>query len=268
MKKHISLISACMLAVATFTACDKSSEDTTSITYYPVIELNGETINRVALGTQFTEPGYKAMEGSNDITGKVTTSVTNVATGEELPAVPTDAVGMYRITYSAVNVDGFASSTSRDVIVYNPHVTVTMAGSYDTDMNATVYVPNGKTFADAAAGYGFTDQCSGITFTELAPGFYYCNDLFAGWYSQVRGYAAQNGTRYDMTGYISLNDDNTITLISSYVAGWGDSLDSLTDGVYDPANATISYKLSYAGGQIKMDVVLKMAQDGDPEIGE
>lgn len=71
-----------------------------------------------------------------------------------------------------------------------------------------------------------------------------------------------------MTGYIALNDDNTLTLISSYVAGWGDSLDSLTDAAYDPANATISYKLSYAGGQIKMDVVLNMAQEGDPEVGE
>lgn len=268
MKKYISLISACMLAVATFAACDKSSEGTTMTTYYPVIELNGETINRVALGTQFTEPGYKATEGSDDITGKVTTSVTNVATGQVLPSVPTDAVGMYRITYSAVNVDGFASSTSRDVIVYNPHVTVMMAGSYDADMEASVYASNGKTFAEMAANYGFVTQVTGITFTEIAPGFYYCNDLFAGWYSQIRGRGASVGTKQDMTGYIAVNDDNTLTLISSYVAQWGDSLDSLTDGVFDPDNSTISYKLSYAGGQIRMNIVLKMAQDGDPEIGE
>lgn len=266
MRKYLSFISACLLAATALTSCEKDTEDTTSTTYYPVIELNGETIMRVALGSDFTEPGYSATEGDTDITAKVTTSVTNVATGETLSSVPTDAVGMYRITYKAVNVDGFSKTTSRDVIVYNPAVHVMMAGSYDTDMTATLYGTAGKTFADYAASYGFTDQCTGITFTELAPGFYYCNDLFAGWYSQVRGYAATNGTRYDMTGYISVNDDNSLTLLSSYVAGWGDSLDWLT-GSFDPATSTISYDLSYAG-QISMSIVLNMVQDGDPEIGE
>jgi hypothetical protein len=43
--------------------------------------------------------------------------------------------------------------------------------------------------------------------------------------------------------------------MSSYIAGWGDSLDYLNDGVYDPETGTISYSVSYAG-QIFMDIVL------------
>ena len=58
-----------------------------------------------------------------------------------------------------------------------------------------------------------------------------------------------------MTGYVSLNPDNSISLLSSYIKGWGDGLDYIKDGKYDPETGTISYSLSYAG-QIFMDIVL------------
>ena len=91
----------------------------------------------------------------------------------------------------------------------------------------------------------------GIKFTEYVPGIFYCNDLFGGWYEQIRGY----GNSYAMTGYVCLNPDNTITLLSSYVKGWGDGLDYIDNGVYDPETGQISYNLSYAGS-ILIDVVL------------
>ena len=58
-----------------------------------------------------------------------------------------------------------------------------------------------------------------------------------------------------MTGYVSLNPDNTLTLQSSYIQSWGDGLDYIKDTAYDPATGKISYSLSYAG-QIFMDIVL------------
>jgi hypothetical protein len=58
-----------------------------------------------------------------------------------------------------------------------------------------------------------------------------------------------------MTGYVSLNPDNTLTLQSSLIAGWGDGLDYIKDSQCDPAAGTIKYSLSYAG-QIFMDIVL------------
>ena len=130
-------------------------------------------------------------------------------------------------------------------------MTASIAGTYSTDMAATKYGTAGKTFADYAPAYGNTTQCVGITFTEVAPGIYYVNDLLGGWYNQIRAY----GTRYCMTGYVSLNPDNTLTLQSSLIAGWGDGLDYIKDSQCDPAAGTIKYSLSYAG-QIFMDIVL------------
>lgn len=41
--------------------------------------------------------------------------------------------------------------------------------------------------------------------------------------------------------------DNTLKLINSSVAGWGDSLTGLQDGVYDPVTGSLSWCADYAG---------------------
>ena len=111
-----------------------------------------------------------------------------------------------------------------------------------------------RTYADRAAYYGNTTQCTGITFTQLLPGMFYVNDIFGGWYEQIRGY----GVRYAMTAYVSVDNDGNIELLDSYIAGWGDGIDYLDDGVYE--DGTISYSLCYAG-QIYMDMVLNRVGD-------
>ena len=62
-----------------------------------------------------------------------------------------------------------------------------------------------------------------------------------------------------MTGYVSLDNDGNISLISSNIRAWGDGLDYIENGVYDAETGTISYNLSYAG-QIFMDIVLHKVQ--------
>ena len=235
-----------MLCTVVFglTSCSKDDQHTdTRVTYYVNMHLQGEEMTLVPLGTAYTDAGCKADLNGEDYTSKV------IADGVEL--VDVNKVGFYDITYSAVNPDGYAASVSRTVVVYDPTVTASIEGTYSPDMKATKYGKAGKTFADYAASYGNTSQCVGITFTEVAPGIYYVNDLFAGWYHQIRGYAA----KYCMTGYVSLNPDNTLTLQSSFVSGWGDSLDYLKNSTCDPDAGTIQYSLSYAG-QIFMDIVL------------
>ena len=76
------------------------------------------------------------------------------------------------------------------------------------------------------------------------------------WYNQIRAYAA----KYCMTGYVNLDAENNIHLISSYISGWGDSLDYLKDGKYDPETGQITYSLSYAN-QIFMDIVLNKEKE-------
>ena len=105
------------------------------------------------------------------------------------------------------------------------------------------------------ADKGYTGNEAKIKVSMIVPGIYNVSDFFGGWYSYVRGYAESYKDRYDMKGIFLLNSDNTISLVSSVVAGWGDSLDYLEDGSFDPATATIYWEFCYAGqifGQVNM----------------
>jgi hypothetical protein len=232
------------MSVLGLTSCSDDYEKTDSrLTYYVNLELQGDAMMLVPIGTSFTDPGVKATLAGADCQNRVLTLGAD--------EVDVNTVGFYDIEYSAVNDDGFSASVSRTVVVYDPSVTASIAGTYSTDMAASLYSKNKLTFADRAANYGNTSACVGIKFTEYVPGIFYCNDLLGGWYEQIRGY----GGNYAMTGYVSLNPDNTISLLSSYIKGWGDGLDFIKDGVYDPETGKISYSLSYAGS-IVMDIVL------------
>ena len=250
MRNIFKTLATGLVVMAAMTSCTNDPDGLTQITYYPVFTLEGGDVYTIGVGETYSEPGFTAIEGTEDVTNKVSVSIADID-GNPVSAISTAEPTLYTVTYSAVNADGFSASTQRTVFVYDPTVTTSIAGTYSTDMEATIYKNNGKTFADRAAYYGNTDQCTGIEFTELAPGIYYVNDIFGGWYEQIRGY----GKSYAMTGYLCLNGDNTISLMSSYISGWGDSLDYIEDGKYDPATGQISYSLSYAG-QIFMDIVL------------
>ena len=119
----------------------------------------------------------------------------------------------------------------------------------------------GNAFSAWAPNYGFTTQCTGIKYTKLAPGFYSCTDLLAGWYDQVRGFRATYSSSLGcMTGYVSLDNNGVISLISSHINAWGDELDYLENGLYDPETGTISYTTSYAGSLL-FEIVLNKANN-------
>lgn len=243
MKKYALYSLMLVMTALGFTACNDGEDQLTdtTITNYVVLELQGDDFTLVPLGSTYVDAGCKAELGGEDFTSKL------VKTGE----VDTNTVGFYDITYSGTNPEGYAVSVSRTVAVYDPAVTVSIAGTYSVDMDASTYGKSKELFSARAANYGNTSQSTGITFEEVAPGIYKVNDLLGGWYDQIRAY----GSRYAMTGYVSLNPDNTLTLQSSLIAGWGDGLDYIKDTKVDPEAGTISYSLSYAG-QIFMDIVL------------
>ena len=245
MKKVLYFGFALCAMVLGFTSCndDHDALSDTTLTNYVDLQLQGDEFTLVPLGTSYTDAGCKAELSGEDYSSHLVT--------DGLKEVNVNQVGFYEITYSAVNPDGYPASVSRTVCVYDPSVTTSIEGSYQPDMVATKYGTKGKTFADYAASYGNTSQCTGITFTEAAPGIYYVNDIFAGWYNQIRAYAA----KYCMTGYMNLDAENNLYLLSSYVSGWGDGLDYVKNGKYDPETGQITYSLSYAG-QIFMDIVL------------
>jgi len=219
MKKRLYIaISALMLL--SLSACHKvTTEGMTRTTYYPVIKLEGDEFMIVDKGSTFKEPGYSATLNDKDITSEVIVD----------SDVNTSVSGVYSISYSAVNEDGFVASSHRTVAVIDSKDPV--EGVYVTNP-ASQRVDTKKNFG----GYL-------VVILGLGDGKYAIDDCLAGWYCYGKGY----GTAYQMNGVLSVASDGTVSLIESYIAGWGDSLDSLEDGKFDSATGTLSYTCVYVG---------------------
>lgn len=201
---------------------DEESEGLSRITYYPTIELEGGSTIFVTKGTAWKDPGYTSVMGSEDVTDKVTvTSNVDMNTG-----------GVYTVTYNTVkNDDGFGSSATRTVYVWDP------ANGIDGYYTCT---------ADGYRLYNGNQVGFNIDLTILlirtSGDNIYVDDLFGGWYCQRAGY----GDNYKMGGVIKLADDGTLSLVSSRVPGWGDSLDGLS-GNYDAEASTFHVISVYNG---------------------
>lgn len=223
MKKNLLYSMILMLAVIFTTSCEKdSTEGLTFITYYPTLTLEGESIVTSPKGSPYQDPGYSATLQGEDVTDQVEVT-SNVNTNES---------GLYSVTYSITNADGFAKTASRQVLVVDPNdpienLYVTTADSYRmSGATKTVY---GKSFYLYVLANG--------------DGTYTINDMLGGYYDQRAGY----GSAYAMVGTFTVAEDGTIEALSGDVAGWGDSMDYLEDGKYDAATGTISWKVGYAG---------------------
>ena len=215
----------------TFNSCEKESLGHTNITYYANIELFGDESVIVNKGEHFEDPGFKATMNGVDVSGRVTVT----------SDVDTSKSGVYTVVYSMTNDDGFESSVSRTVVVLD--LTDPIEGIWAVTPTSFRIYDGG-----APVAYGGAYQ---FLIIGQGGGVYFVEDLMAGWYAQRVGY----GSNYAMQGKVAIAEDGTITLQSSAVPGWGDEADDLTDGKYDAATSTITYKLFYAE-VIEFDVTL------------
>jgi len=231
MKKIIYSLFIC--AAFVFAGCDDDTQDRSIITYFIDLQLEGEAVMFWPQGTAFEEPGYVAISGGEDVSSEV------IVTGTVNANVP----GMYTITYTAVNEDGFAKELKRNVGVYN---------TTPSDMESGYYTVSRESYRDynGIVSYGNDYQ---IFIIQTEPGIFYVSDFLGGWYEQRAGY----GPAYAMVGHFKLNADNTIEAIDSYVAGWNDSMESLTNGVYNPAGKEIRYVLTYTANPLIFHVNMK-----------
>ena len=213
MKKNVLYTMLFAVVALLVTSCgDKESEGKSRFTYYPTIELEGDTYLVWDKGTPFVDPGYVSTMNGEDVTAEVIISGT--------PDV--NKSGIYTMTYTTKkNDDGFDASASRTVVVLDPNSAV--EGFYLTQPDSY------RTYNGNEVAFGNAFE---ILIIDNGDGTLYVDDLFGGWYCQRAGY----GTKYAMGGTISLAADGTVGLISSLVPGWGDSLDDLTgsyaDGVF------------------------------------
>lgn len=222
------------LSMTTLTSCNDDNDQLTDsrLTYYPVLEIQGDDFVQVPIGTSYTEQGCKATLNGEDYSANVKTE----------GSVDSNSPGLYSITYSATNADGFTVSATRTVAVCDPTITTDISGTYTTQDGS--YRNYSGTITNYA-GYS-------VKITKAAPGIFYVSDFLGGWYDQRAGY----GSAYAMTGYFQLLADNSLVQLSSYVAGWGDTADYCEGATYDPATGTISYVVGYAGS-MEFNVILK-----------
>lgn len=222
MKKIINIVGfACLLL---FISCEKETEGISFETNYANFELTGANPYNLPLGTAYTEPGVKAE-----------------AAGEELPVTASNNIdhtklGIYVVNYSATNVDGYKANTTRTVAVFDPSAPTTdLSANYISDMYRTNANGSGRRDFPGLA----------VTVSKVGPGIFYVTDLLGGYYAQGIGY----GGAYAMTGYLALNADNSLKLLSSHVNAWGDGLEKLENGKHDPATGLITWTSYYAAGR-------------------
>ncbi len=221
MKKSLICLLAGAVALVGLTGCEKDSEGLTKVTTYAKIELTGGPVITVQKGTTFTDPGFVAMQGTEDVSANVKVS----------GSVNTAKCGFYNLSYSVVNDDGFPASASRTVAVV------------DKNNIASAYL--------AECSYGTRSYSNlHIMITDNGDGTYAIDDLAGGLYCQGR-YPGYEAAGYDFWYDADLKfDGGTVTLAGDMPAEgpwyWGDPLDVL-NGKYDAATGTITYDAAWVG---------------------
>jgi hypothetical protein len=218
MKKNIFYTMLFALCALVMTSCDKKSEGLSRVTYYPSITLDGDSYMVWEKGEAFVEPGYHSELNGEDVTSQVTISGT----------VDVNKSGIYNLTYTTCkNEDGFDASASRTVVVLDSSSPI--EGFY---MNQATSNRNGT-------AYGKNYE---VLVIDNGDGTVSFDDALGGWYCQRAGY----GTKYAMSATIGVAADGTMTLISSFIPGWGDGLDSL-EGTFNAGSSTFNFVCVYAG---------------------
>lgn len=219
-----------MLAVATmawgFTACEtNNTEGLTRITYYPVFDILGENPKVVNIGEPYEDAGCAAKMAGEDVSADI--KVKN--------NVDTDEMGIYKVTYSLVNADGFPASASR-----------------------TVYVTNGDNFANlyfAETWYGSRHYTGlPVQITDNGDGTFLIDDLLGGFYWGGRYPGYEPNYDFHAESIITLNPDNTIGLVE--VGDWyfGGEPITIDASFYDSTSGQIDLYLgsSFDGFHVQL----------------
>lgn len=201
-----------------------------TITYYPLITQNSPEQNPIFVeqGDVFNEPGAVATENGEVIdltttyTGKYRKNVFN----ETLDSNVSD---IYTTEYTAINVDGFPGTSTRQVIVAKTGDLVTnIAGLY----TSTVF-RNGVQGAPAS---NYTD-IEYVLIWDNGDGSYGLSDTFGGWYEYGRAIAnSETPGGVIVANDIATNDFSFPGTQSNSYFGGSSKITGLT---VDPATKTL-----------------------------
>ncbi len=219
MKNIKSFVMIGLLAPLALAGCRKIETGLTDVTYYAVIDLAGDNPYVMNLGESYEEPGFSATMNGEDITDKISVSGN----------VDSSTPGIYTVSYTAVNEDGFSSSVSRSVYVLNP-------GGVENIYNSSTKIGS-KSYRVPGFLVTGTDTPGVYKLEDLCGGFYY--------YGQYPGYEA-SGYDFHWEALFSVNADNTLTLLSTGDWYFGaDAYDTSSfTGTYDPETGVLAYQFA------------------------
>jgi len=264
-KSIIYLVTLAFLAVS-FTSCEKSSAGLTGKVDYVVLKLLGDSQIMLSLGDTYVEPGWTATDKGKDVHDKVDVTIVNMV-GKEVDTIATDKPGIFTITYSATSEDNMFISEQRQVLVFDPTLTMSLKGVFAVDFDKSEYNgdSNGTTWTELSAYYTssawkyaqYSEKEIDINIKEVVPGIYNVDCLIGGYYTFLRGYGGYMVDAnedpsllhyYSMGGMIILNADKSLDLVSSENIGFEDSLEDFS-GKYDDATNTLDIHSFYNGGK-------------------
>ncbi len=214
------------LSAVLFVSCgEDESAGKTWITYYPSIELTGGDVY-INVGDTYTEPGYMATMNGEDISDQVVVS----------SDVDTSEIGIYTVTYSAENEDGFSASTSRTVYVVNQ-------GSI-----ATLYYGESE--------MGTRHYYNAVVAIYEYGSYNYIDDLLADIYNSGRypGYEAYD---YDfhLEAILDIQSDGAMEVLALGSDYWGWESAAIADSSLDE-DGNIYYELDLEDGYATMYIHL------------
>ncbi|MDR0939098.1 MAG: DUF5011 domain-containing protein [Mediterranea sp.] len=218
--KNLLLLALPALLALGITAGCSDTLGLTHITYYPTIEVLGTNPAVVYVGGTFTDEGCYVDLNGEDVTASAKVS-SNVNTSE---------MGIYSVTYSAVNDDGFSASASRTVYVVKENsIDNIYLGESQTPTrhytNAPIFITD-----NGDGTYLLDDLMGGLQFYGMNPGFEPTLDFHA----EIN---------------IKIEDDNSVVAVGD-VGSWyfGDSGTitlTLSSGTYDPATGSFVLNVMY-----------------------
>jgi hypothetical protein len=161
------------ITVVAFTAVgcnnDLATEGISRITYFPEFVMEGGDLYFIEEGEPFTDPGVIALEGGEEIPF-TTTYIGRYSgyTGTTIGA----AADEYRLTYSAVNKDGFTATENRNIFAVN---TGDFVSSIEGTYTATSVRVSGEAYEDVF-----------MMVREVSPNVFEISCSLGGFYSDGR----------------------------------------------------------------------------------
>ncbi len=229
MKTTYNILRAGLLGIfVILTSCGYEDPIGSTVTIYPIITLNGDDVDQVAVGETYDDPSAVATIDDTEVPVEVT--YTGKFTGATYTGtLNTSMPDIYTATYSAENSDGFSGSATRQVIVSN---TGDLVNSIEGVYLSTV-ARNGT--IDAA----YIDM-EYVLIWQNEDGSYELSDAFGGYYDIGRVY----GVDYITPGALIIandipsNDFEYPNTVSNLSFGGSATIAGMT---VDPDAGTIDY---------------------------